>query len=143
MKQVNMKRRCSTSYIGSVNTSCETDMIRVEEVRGIVKTMNKYLRESNAVDRRGNKLQYRVCLKGREAIKKKINRDDCPKQPNEERKKTYLQIIGSIIFGFTHCRLDLALPVGMLTRVMHSPSEAHLKQLYGLLKYLNATKIGD
>lgn len=73
MKQVNMKRRCSTSYIGSVNTSCETDMIRVEEVRGIVKTMNMYLRDSNAVDRRGNKLQYRVCLKGREAIKKKIN----------------------------------------------------------------------
>jgi hypothetical protein len=73
-------------------------------------------------------------------IKVKINREDCPKQVNEERKKTYLQIIGSIIFGFTHCRLDLALPVGMLTRVMHSPSEGHLKQLRGLLKYLNATK---
>jgi hypothetical protein len=73
-------------------------------------------------------------------IKVKINRDDCPKQVNEERKKTYLQIIGSIIFGFTHCRLDLALPVGMLTRVMHSPSEGHLKQLQGLLRYLNATK---
>jgi hypothetical protein len=28
----------------------------------------------------------------------------------------------------------------MLTRVMHSPSEGHLKQLYGLLRYLNATK---
>jgi transposase InsO family protein len=73
-------------------------------------------------------------------IKIKVNKDDCPIEPNEDRKKTYLQIIGSIIFGFTHCRLDLALPVGMLTRVMHSPSEAHLKQLYGLLKYLNATK---
>jgi hypothetical protein len=73
-------------------------------------------------------------------ITAKINRDDCPKQANEERKKTYLQIIGSIIFGFTHCRLDLALPVGMLTRVMHSPSEGHLKQLQGLLRYLNATK---
>jgi hypothetical protein len=48
-------------------------------------------------------------------IKTKINRDDCPKQVNEERKKTYLQILGSIIFGYTHCRLDLAFPVGMLT----------------------------
>jgi hypothetical protein len=73
-------------------------------------------------------------------IKTKVNRMDSPKQVNAERKQTYLQIIGSIIFGYTHCRLDLALPVGMLTRVMHSPSEAHLKQLYGLLKYLNATK---
>lgn len=73
MKKVNMNARSSTSYIGSVNTSCETDMIRVEEVRSIVKTMNKYLRESNAVDRRGMKLQYRVSLKGREAIQKEIN----------------------------------------------------------------------
>jgi hypothetical protein len=73
-------------------------------------------------------------------IETKVNRLDCPKQANTERKKTYLELIGSIIFGYTHCRLDLALPVGMLTRVMHSPSEGHLKQLYGLLRYLNATK---
>jgi hypothetical protein len=48
-------------------------------------------------------------------------------------------MIGSIIFGYTHCRLDLAFPVGMFTRVMHSPSEGHLKQLIEFLKYLNAT----
>ena len=73
-------------------------------------------------------------------IKSKINKEDCPKSVNEERKKTYLQIIGSIIFGYTHCRLDLAFAVGMFTRVMHNPSEGHLKQLNGLLRYLNATK---
>lgn len=73
MKQVNMNKRSSTSYIGSVDTSCATDMIKIEEVRSIVKTMNRYLRESNAVDRRGMKLQYRVSLKGREAIQKEIN----------------------------------------------------------------------
>ncbi len=28
----------------------------------------------------------------------------------------------------------------MLTRVMHAPSEGHLKQLYVLLHYINATK---
>jgi hypothetical protein len=72
-------------------------------------------------------------------LKTKISKDDCPTTPNENRKQTYLQIIGSIIFGFTHCRLDLAFPVGMLTRVMHSPSETHLKQLIDLLKYINAT----
>ena len=73
-------------------------------------------------------------------LQRKINRNDCPTTKNEERKKTYLQIIGSIIFGYNHCRLDLAFAVGMLTRVMHAPSEGHLKQLYGLLHYINATK---
>ena len=72
-------------------------------------------------------------------LKSKISKDDCPKSPDENRKMTYLQIIGSIIFGFTHCRLDLAFPVGMLTRVMHAPNETHLKQLMDLLKYINAT----
>jgi hypothetical protein len=107
----------------------------------------------NAIDEKGiklsmnyywKKLMKRFCIadndKEERLIKTKIDREDCPKQTNEERKKTYLQIIGSIIFGYTHCRLDLAFPVGMLTRVMHSPSEGHLKQLIGLLRYLNATK---
>jgi hypothetical protein len=73
-------------------------------------------------------------------LKTKINKDDCSKTTNEARKLTYLQIIGSIIFRYTHCRLDLAFPVGMLTRGMHSPNETHLKQLMDLLKYINATK---
>ena len=72
-------------------------------------------------------------------IKTKICRNDCPATTNEKTKKTYLQMIGSIIFGYTHCRMDLAFPVGMFTRVMHSPSEGHLKQLIEFLKYLNAT----
>jgi hypothetical protein len=73
-------------------------------------------------------------------LKSKINKMHCPANINEARKKTYLQIIGSIIFGYTHCRLDLAFPVGMLTRVMHNPSDKHLRQLIGLLKYINKTK---
>jgi transposase InsO family protein len=72
-------------------------------------------------------------------IKTKICRNDCPVTTNEKTKQTYLQMIGSIIFGYTHCRLDLAFPIGMFTRVMHSPSEGHLKQLIEFLKYLNAT----
>jgi hypothetical protein len=48
--------------------------------------------------------------------------------------------MGSIIYGYTHCRLDLAYAVGMLTRVMHSPSANHLTQLRNLLKYMNKTK---
>jgi hypothetical protein len=72
-------------------------------------------------------------------LKAKVNRSDCPKVPDAKRKQTYLQIIGSIIFGFTHCRLDLAFPVGVLTRVMHAPSEKHLRQLMDLLRYINGT----
>jgi hypothetical protein len=72
-------------------------------------------------------------------LKTKVNRSDCPQTPDAKIKQTYLQIIGSIIFGFTHCRLDLAFPVGVLTRVMHAPTALHLKQLMDLLKYINGT----
>jgi hypothetical protein len=70
----------------------------------------------------------------------KIKRSDCPGEPDKARQHEYLQIIGSIIYGFTHCRLDLAFPVGMLTRVMHSPSAKHLAQLKHCLRYINRTK---
>ena len=73
-------------------------------------------------------------------IKTKVKRSDCPLKPDEKLKNSYLQIIGSIIYGFTHCRLDLAFPVNMLTRVMHSPSEAHYNILKKLLCYINGTK---
>ncbi len=72
-------------------------------------------------------------------LKTTIDKKDCSETTNEKRKLTYLQIIGSIIFGYTHCRLDLAFPVGMLTRVMHAPNESHMKQLMDLLKYINKT----
>ena len=73
-------------------------------------------------------------------LKTKIKRSDCPTEPNEQLKNSYLQIIGSIIYGFTHCRLDLAFPVNMLTRIMHSPAESHYQLLKKLLRYINGTK---
>ena len=73
-------------------------------------------------------------------IKTKIKRSDCPLKPDEKLKNSYLQIIGSIIYGFTHCRLDLAFPVNMLTRVMHLPSEQHFNIMKKLLCYINGTK---
>lgn len=73
MQRVNMNKRGSDSYVGSAYTSSVSDMQMIDEVRSIVKTMNKYLRQSNAVDRRGRKLQYRVSLKGRDPIKKVVN----------------------------------------------------------------------
>jgi hypothetical protein len=73
-------------------------------------------------------------------LKTKIKRSECPEEPNEQLKTNYLQIIGSIIYGYTHCRLDLAFPVNMLTRIMHSPSEQHFNLLKKLLHYINGTK---
>ena len=76
-------------------------------------------------------------------IRSKVRRAECPKEPDEERKSEFLQIIGSISYGYTHCRLDLSYAVGMLTRVMHSPSAGHLTQLKHLLRYINHTKQYD
>jgi hypothetical protein len=73
-------------------------------------------------------------------IKTKVVRSDCPNHPDKARQIEFLQIIGSIIYGYTHCRLDLAYAVSMFTRVMHSPSELHLTHLRNLLKYINKTK---
>ena len=76
----------------------------------------------------------------RSPLKTKIKRSECPIEPDEKLKTSYLQIIGSIIYGYTHCRLDLAFPVNMLTRIMHSPSEQHYHLLKTLLHYINGTK---
>ena len=73
-------------------------------------------------------------------IKTKVKRSDCPETPNEKLKNNYLQVIGSIIYGFTHCRLDLAFPVNVMTRVMHAPAQQHLDLLMKLLRYINGTK---
>jgi hypothetical protein len=76
-------------------------------------------------------------------LKTKILRSECSAIPDPTLKNNYLQIIGSIIYGFTHCRLDLAFPVNMMTRVMHSPAEQHFKLLQKLLRYINGTKNWD
>jgi hypothetical protein len=73
-------------------------------------------------------------------LKTKIKRSECPTEPDAHLKTSYLQIIGSIIYGYTHCRLDLAFPVNMLTRIMHSPAEQHYNLLRKLLHYINGTK---
>jgi hypothetical protein len=73
-------------------------------------------------------------------LKTQIKRSECPPEPDENLKTSYLQIIGSIIYGYTHCRPDLTFPVNMLTRIMHSPAEQHYNLLCKLLHYINRTK---
>ena len=91
-----------------------------------------------------DKLMQKFSVKSDEVehspLKTKIKRSECPNVPDDSLKTSYLQIIGSIIYGYTHCRLDLAFPVNMLTRVMHSPAELHYNLLQKLLRYINGTK---
>ena len=76
-------------------------------------------------------------------ITKKVNRSDCPNEPIKPLKSIYLSTVGSILFGFTHCRLDIAYAIGALTKVMHNPAPVHMGQARHLLKYLNQTKEWD
>ena len=91
-----------------------------------------------------NKLMKKFDVKDDEVepspLKTKIKRSECPAEPDAALKTSYLQIIGSIIYGYTHCRLDLAFPINMLTRIMHSPAEQHYNLLRKLLQYINGTK---
>jgi hypothetical protein len=91
-----------------------------------------------------NKLMKKFAVKNEDVesspLKTKIKRSECPKEPDEKLKNSCLQIIGSIIYGYTHCILDLAFPVNMMTRVMHSPAEQHYNLLKKLLFYINKTK---
>jgi hypothetical protein len=43
-------------------------------------------------------------------IRTKVRRSgsECPLVPDKARKTEFLQIVGSILYGYTHCRLDLA-----------------------------------
>jgi hypothetical protein len=117
---------------GNLSSFCGVE-IRVDENR-ISLSMEYYW----------NKLMRKFHVKDDEIenspLKTKIKRSECPAKPDEEMKNSYLQIIGSIIYGYTHCRLDLAFPVNMLTRIMHSPAEQHYNLLRKLLHYINGTK---
>ena len=117
---------------GNLSSFCGVE-IRVDENR-ISLSMEYYW----------NKLMRKFHVKDSEIenspLKTKIKRSECPAEPDEKMKNSYLQIIGSIIYGYTHCRLDLAFPVNMLTRIMHSPAEQHYSLLRKLLHYINGTK---
>lgn len=73
MKNVNMKNRYSKAYRGSVYTNCVNHETEIQNIKDAVKVMNATLKQDNVKDRRGNLIQYRVSLKGREAIEKAIN----------------------------------------------------------------------
>lgn len=101
MQKVNMNKRVSDAYVGSAYTNCVSDMMQIEEIRALVKGMNKSLAEAGAVDRRGYPLRYRVCLKGREAIQKAFH-------PRTGNPISYNTWNGDVIGGLSNsARIDV------------------------------------
>jgi hypothetical protein len=69
----NGKQR-TDAYQGTFDIFCAEDMLSVETIKTYVKSMNKELKYSGAVDRRGNPLRYRVTVKARKPIHKVLNK---------------------------------------------------------------------
>lgn len=68
MKLVNMQKRYSNAYIGSVYSSSKEALDEIALVRSTVKKVNSYLKRIGATNSWGDPLRYRVSLKGREAV---------------------------------------------------------------------------
>lgn len=60
-----MKRE-SNAYIGTFNYGCADDMLSLENIKDMVRNMNRMLRED------GRDYQFRVCLRGRRPVEKKV-----------------------------------------------------------------------
>lgn len=67
-QQINMKARSSKDYLGSVFTTDAGGMLQLEDLRRMVKNMNKDLRNFGATDTYGRPVQFRVEVRGREPI---------------------------------------------------------------------------
>ena len=74
MKNVNMTKRISEAYVGSVYTNDSNYQEEIQKVRDGVKRMNKILKSDKIKNSWGSQVQYRVSVKGREAIVKNNNR---------------------------------------------------------------------
>jgi hypothetical protein len=73
MQKVNVEKRVSEQYVGSVYPECAADMLELEELKAAVKVMNTDLKNIGAKCDWGHPIRYRVNVKGREAIQKEIN----------------------------------------------------------------------
>ena len=69
-----MQSRNSSAYVGSVYTNDSNYLAEIQTVRDSVKMMNKVLKADKAMTAWNGPLQYRVNVKGREAIVKDGNR---------------------------------------------------------------------
>jgi hypothetical protein len=92
MERINMNRRHSQSYIGSVYTSDETYQSEIEAIRATVRGFNRSLKDYGTPNYWGDQLQYRVTLKARDPIVPSVN----PLTGNAMRYDHYGDAVGGI-----------------------------------------------
>lgn len=65
--------RDSTSYMVTLSTSSDSDILLLDRIRARVKQINKNLKEEDARNSYGSPLRYYVACKGRVPFQKSIN----------------------------------------------------------------------
>ena len=61
------------AYVGTFSTQCAGDMLEVDAIKDVVKSMNAELRYYKAKDQRGRDIRFRTTLKARKPINKITN----------------------------------------------------------------------
>jgi len=69
----------------------------------------------------------------------KLSAEDCPKIPNEEDKKLYASILGSVLYGAVSTRPDLSNAMTVLGRYMANPGPSHMTAIRRVLRYIVGT----
>lgn len=95
-------KRNSDSYIGTFDYGCADDMLRLEDIKDMVKNMNRMLREESY-----GKYQFRVVIRGRKPVEKEeVNIYSYGTGMREMRKRSY-DYHGNIVGGIANAtRVD-------------------------------------
>ena len=89
--------RTSDAYIGTFDYGSAGDMLQLDEIKGMVKNMNRMLRE----DGRGQ-YQFRVVLRGRQPVEKQdVNIYSYGTGLRDIRKRSY-DYFGNVVGGIAN-----------------------------------------
>jgi len=100
MELVNMEKRHSNAYIGSVYSYSKDALDEIALVRSTIKKVNAYLKRIGATNHFGRQLKYRVSLRGRQAVYPVIN-------PHTGRENSY-NVHGDCVGGIWNAgRIDI------------------------------------
>jgi len=69
----------------------------------------------------------------------KLTTADCPAEPNEDDKRLYAEMYGSILYAAVTTRPDLAKAMTTLGKFMQNPGPSHMQALKRILRYIAGT----
>ena len=92
VKRDSKGKQRTDAWVGRFHVGCAGDMLELEKIKDTVKSMNKLLKEGDVKDKFGRDVRYRVELKGRKPIEKRIN----PRTGNEYGYSAFGSIVGGI-----------------------------------------------